>query len=496
MPEANRSESTLRTRLQQLAQTHSQAELARKTGFPPANVHRFLKAGKVPADFCEALVREFGVNPAWLLAGEGTAYLADVTAGTERMASNLLELVEAMSAVSRMRLGSLTGKHHMRVLRELSDALNEHERLRLKLNANSLPVFEKLVIDLENVLDKRDVERGSELLKAAEQVARLCDDDALLLRLDAQRAFYAFLTGDSEKSAAWRRKVFIRQMAWGEPMDEARILQAQFLVMAVLAMGRVHEALRICNAALALSTGVRGRNWCVMLATSGLLELDLGDLQGGMAKVYRALPEAAPILHDIYGGYFAKMQLFSGLGDVATCIADSPKASSKALQILRFAAWQEELEPLKLAVKHCVSSAPQDAKTHVTADHPVAVNALTLLEVMLKPSRKTALAQIKRVDALPVREPRHRVLKEVLKTQLLRVAGLKEEAGEQLKLAQAEIAKLSPEITLSADFVAIHHHNALELAEPASKMRIEAGAFFKRHFAGGYACFKKWAELK
>ena len=72
MPEANRAESTLRARLQQLAQTHSQAELARKTGFPPANVHRFLKAGKVPADFCEALVREFGVNPAWLLAGEGT----------------------------------------------------------------------------------------------------------------------------------------------------------------------------------------------------------------------------------------------------------------------------------------------------------------------------------------------------------------------------------------------------------------------------------------
>ena len=101
MPEANRGES-LRARLQQLALTHSQAELARKTGFPPANVHRFLKGGKVPTDFCEALVREFGVNPAWLLAGEGTAYLADVTAGTERMAGNLLELVEAMSAVSSL----------------------------------------------------------------------------------------------------------------------------------------------------------------------------------------------------------------------------------------------------------------------------------------------------------------------------------------------------------------------------------------------------------
>lgn len=492
MPEANRGES-LRARLQQLALSHTQAELARKTGFPPANVHRFLKAGKVPADFCEALVREFGVNPAWLLVGEGTAYLADVTAGTERMASNLLELVEAMSAVSRMRLGSLTGKHHMRVLRELSDALNEHERLRVKLNQNSLPVFEKLVTDLENVLDKRDVERGGELLKAADQVARLCDDDALMLRLDASRAYYAFQVADFEKSATARRKVFIRQMAWGVPMDERAILQAQYLVMAVLAMGRVREALRICNAALALSNGVRGRNWCVMLATSGLLELDLGDLQGGMAKVYRALPEAAPILHDLYGGYFAKMQLFSGLGDVATLVADEPKSSSKSMQIVRFAAWLEELEPLKLAVKHCISASPQDARTHVMADHYVAVNAMTLLEVLLSPKRKNVLTQIKRVEALPVREPRNRVLIEVVKTQLLRAACFKEEARAQWSFAQTEIEKLSPDITLSPDFAAIHHRNALELA-PTEAALARARDFFRTHFQGGYACFKKWAE--
>lgn len=495
MPEANRAESTLRARLQQLAQTHSQAELARKTGFPPANVHRFLKAGKVPADFCEALVREFGVNPAWLLAGEGTAYLADVTAGTERMASNLLELVEAMSAVSRMRLGSLTGKHHMRVLRELSDALNEHERLRVKLNANSLPVFEKLVADLETVLDKRDVERGGELLKAAEQVARLCDDDALMLRLDAARAFHSYLVGDAAKSAAWRRKVFVRQMGWGGPMDETALLHAQFLVMAVLAMGRVREALRICNAALALSTGVRGRNWCVMLATSGLLELDLGDLQGGMGKVYRALPEAAPVLHELYGGYFAKMQLFSGLGDVATCIADSPKASSKSLQILRFAAWEEEPEALKLAVKNCISASPKDALTHVLPTHPIAINALTLLEVQQNPARKNVQAQVKRVEAIEVREGRNQVLKEVVKTQLWRAAGLKEQALEQFRAAQAEIGKLSLDITLSPDFIAIHHRNALELLPPGDKSREAARDFFRSHFTGGYACFKKWAQV-
>jgi len=231
----------------------------------------------------------------------------------------------------------------------------------------------------------------------------------------------------------------------------------------------------------------------VMLATSGLLELDLGDLQGGMAKVYRALPEAAPILHDLYGGYFAKMQLFSGLGDVATLVADTPKSSSKSMQIVRFAAWLEELEPLKLAIKHCISDSPQDAKTHVMKDHYVAVNALTLLEVLQRPVRKNVLAQIKRVEALPVREPRNRVLIEVVKTQLLRAARLKEEARAQWSRAQAEIEKLSTDITLSPDFAAIHYRNALELA-PTQAALANARDFFRAHFQGGYACFKKWAE--
>ncbi|MCC7509150.1 MAG: hypothetical protein IT464_07220 [Planctomycetes bacterium] len=488
--------TTLRQRLNHLAQTHSQAELGRRTGFPPANVHRFMKGGKVPAEFCESLVRELGVNPAWLLAGEGTPYLADVTAGTQRMASNVLELVEAMSAVSRMRLGSLTGKHHLRVLRELSAALDDHEKLRRKLNENSLPVFEKLVVDLENVLDKRDLERGAELLKAADQVARLCDDDALMLRLNAQHAFFAYLSGDYENSAAWRRRVFIRQMAWGEPMDERRILHAQYLVMAVLAMGRVREALRICNAALALSNGVRGRNWCVMLATGGLMEMDLGDLQGGMSKVMRALPEAAPVLHDLYGGYFAKMQLFSGLGDVATCLADKPMSSSKSLQILRFAAWLEDLETLELAVKRCVSNDRKDALTHAMPDNPVSVSALALLHVLKQPTRNVCTAQLKLVDGIAVIEQRTRILKEIVKTQLLRAARLTQRARAQLRLTLAQVELLPTDITLSPDFAAIHHRNVIELADDSmAGARARAVEFFSSYFHGGYACFKRWAEL-
>ena len=218
------SAEAVRGRLNILTENHAQAEIARRTGFPPANVHRFLKGGKIPADFCGAVVREFGINPAWLLTGEGAPRLSDVTEGTMRMAGNVLELVEAMSAVARMRLGSLTGKHHLRVLRELNDALEDHERLRERLNEHSHPVFQKLVEDIRATMEKRDLERATDLIKAAEQVQRLCADDKLSLELDAHHAHLAFLMRDFETSADYRRRVFIRQLAGSIEFSELRLL--------------------------------------------------------------------------------------------------------------------------------------------------------------------------------------------------------------------------------------------------------------------------------
>ncbi|MCC6465610.1 MAG: helix-turn-helix transcriptional regulator [Planctomycetes bacterium] len=493
MPETN-STGTLRERLRTLAAAHSQAELARRTGFPPANVHRFLRGGKVPAEFCESLVREMGVNPAWLLAGEGTAYLADVTAETARMGSNLLELVEAMSAVSRMRLGSLTGKHHLRVLRELSDAVSEHERLRQKLNTQSLPVFAKLLEDLEAALDRMNLERAEDLLKATEQVARLCDDDALALRLDAARAQYAFLTGDSEHSATWRRKVFVRQMAGGLEFNETRLLHAQYLVMAVLATGRIAEALRICLAALDLSEGRRTRAWCVLQATAGGLEMDLGDMAGGMARIHRALPEALPVLQQPYSSYQAKFLLFGGLGDIAACLALKPSSMHRSTVILRFAAWLEDADALRVAARQCISPDHAARQTHLLPDSPPALHAAALLDVL---ADKSHLKQAeKRLEAVQVRDGRQRFFKAAVRTQLRRLAGGRS-ALEALKEADAELLALPPGVTVLPDFAAVHYRNLRELGErdPLLQPRLAAAReFFRSHYARGFACFKSWAE--
>ncbi|MCA8946964.1 MAG: helix-turn-helix transcriptional regulator, partial [Planctomycetes bacterium] len=156
----------LNSRLATLAEDRSLSDIARRTGTSVANVSRYISGTRIPGEFCAALVRGLGVNPSWLLTGEGSPFLSDVTEGTAQMAGDVLELVEAMNAVTHMRLGALTGKHHLKVLRELNDALLRYEELRARLNAHSAPIFKQLVDDLGAALGKLDIERAHDLRKA------------------------------------------------------------------------------------------------------------------------------------------------------------------------------------------------------------------------------------------------------------------------------------------------------------------------------------------
>ncbi|MCL4732125.1 MAG: helix-turn-helix transcriptional regulator, partial [Planctomycetes bacterium] len=199
--------AALRARLAQLARGRTKAEIARKTGTSITNVARYLAGTRMPTEFSVAVIKGLGVNPAWWLVGEGTPYVADITAGTTAMAGNLLELVEAMSAVSRMRLGALAQKNHLKVLRELNDALGTYERLRDRLNQQSRGIFEQLLADLDRSLENFKVQPAAELLKAAQQVARLCDAPDLHRQLLVQQARYYYAQVDFERALACQRRL-------------------------------------------------------------------------------------------------------------------------------------------------------------------------------------------------------------------------------------------------------------------------------------------------
>ena len=93
----------IRERLRQLVKTRSQSDLARKTNTLVSTVNRYLKATKIPGEFCAAVINGLGVNPAWLMTGEGTPFLADVSAKANagrnlfREAADLGYLVQTQS---------------------------------------------------------------------------------------------------------------------------------------------------------------------------------------------------------------------------------------------------------------------------------------------------------------------------------------------------------------------------------------------------------------
>src|SRR5688572_16167527 len=82
-PVTRTDEEPLSSRLRELCKRWPQAEIARRTGASSNNVSRYMRGVRIPLDFGVALVRGLGINPAWLMMGEGTPLLSDVSGATE-----------------------------------------------------------------------------------------------------------------------------------------------------------------------------------------------------------------------------------------------------------------------------------------------------------------------------------------------------------------------------------------------------------------------------
>ena len=145
MKSADQYNAALRGRLNKLADRFQQVEIARRTGVATANVHRYLRAGRIPAEFCLALIDAFDLSPDWLMKGEGEPITSDLKAATAAKAGDLLDLVKAMNAVARMRLGAVVGDGDRKKLRELSDTLQTFDRLKERMNDRTRPVLARLL---------------------------------------------------------------------------------------------------------------------------------------------------------------------------------------------------------------------------------------------------------------------------------------------------------------------------------------------------------------
>lgn len=319
----NRKPDPVAERIAGVIARHTLSTVAQRTGTPLANVHRYARGAKVPADFCARLVREFNVNPAWLLNGEGAADLADVHAAAGNMAGNLLELVEAMNAVMHMRLGALAGKRQLKVLRELDDALRRYEDLRKRLNEHALPIFRQVADELRKALGKLDVARARELFKPLDQVVRLCQDEEAERTHLALKSHFAVLTRDFGGALAMQQRLFRHPVATGGINSEQWCDESTRLLITLDNAGREADALRVGEAALLLAApAIHGTPSHAMLQVmTGDAMLQQGRLHEGLALVQQGAGKlkdegrARAARHKImmglvYGGILTPMQAF------------------------------------------------------------------------------------------------------------------------------------------------------------------------------------------
>lgn len=454
-------EPALRQRLNQFAARISRAEIARKTGTSVMNVSRYLSGTRVPATFCMALVREFGLNPNWLMAGQGAPFLADLAGEKASMAGNLLELVEAMSAVSRMKLGSLAGREPMKLLRQLHDALGAYEHLRGKLNAQGRGIMVDVLQQFAAALSGMDMTRATALRKAAEQVARLCDDETLSTELLRLQAHHAYLTGHMEESLALMRRRFALALRDGRIETEETAQMALRIVVVLHDSGRVPEARATAEAVLALG-GHAAANLPSVANTGVFLAYMLtgqGDVRGALALAGRWAPLLSGRPREVAQASMLRMQLLAGLVTPDEAVSAPGLAQPRFAFIASFAAAIQHGPALRAAARFFETPPGRE----VAERNQIAVFAGLIARALEKPG-PTLLAEFAARRARVADAPGNAAEIDVYECLVLRLAG---------KLAAAKAACARAESALGAGTVPVelllrvlHWRNRMELEPP------------------------------
>lgn len=474
---------SIRDRLAELVQRHSQSEIARKTGASRNNVNRYLGGTRLPAEFASALVDELGVNPAWLLSGNGPPLLMDIAESTSRFAGDLLQVVNALNVVSQMRLGSLGGKHHARTLRELGDALARHEDLRRRLNRHSVPILRALLRDLAHALDRKRLDAADELRRTAQQLGRFCDDPNLAVELALLEGRMELQAGNMLRVLDLARKAIILMHPRGGRMGERELEVLAETVTALYAWGYADEAARIARSALALAPP-RMRECQAALALVALVA-DIRILHGGLRRGVRTLMSLRGALKgapaDRAEGVITHALLLSGMIDLAAAKNVGGQSLEKARRMVSFAMLMEDKAGLAQSMEYLRRLAAGRSEPWEEWLPPLMLRALRgdtagTLALLAELDRKFLGDQPAPFDWWPV-----------IRATACRLVGRGTEARRCFRDSCKVISALPDEQRLGVNWQGRHMRNALALG--TTGQAAEAREFFRRQVALGYRCF-------
>ena len=243
-------------RLKRVAATRSISALARDTDTPFSSVHRFINGGRVPAEFCAAVARSYGISGDWLLYGRGKMYVESRPQVREDAhAGDILELIDSMNALANVRLGVLDGRHHAAVLRELNQTLRRYENLQAELNKRSASVLKDLAFAMEQAMDATQIDRAYDLQASGLQVLRLCTDEEATRNFHNAKTRLAFNEQDWDSALESQQRLMRDSFVEGQLVDDMSCYQLARTVLAMSAARRVEDAQRLFEAGMILVQG-------------------------------------------------------------------------------------------------------------------------------------------------------------------------------------------------------------------------------------------------
>lgn len=466
----------LRGRLRLLAEQHSQNEIARRTGASKANVHRYLRAGRVPADFLQRLVHAFGLNPAWLLQGRGEMLEARVSEAAAAESQQLLELVVKLNAVGHERIGAMA-EQPARMVRELADALARNQELQKRIMERARPVFVKLLNDYRVLIGQHRHQETADVLPALRQLVKLTQSPSMQANVDMLEAVQCFFEGD------YTRQRELHRSALAALLNAGRLRDAQFMrltyntCVGLASAGRLSESARLANAALQLADSEPPRwveDW-LLRVPQAVLDMQTGRLGPAMQELSRVVAacggEIAENLRDalLFCGFLAGMTPLEELARRWTSMA----VGSPPLLLLGL--WTREANALQRVRRTRVNMQGHlDARSRRLMD---AVDAI--LEGNAFPDVASA-------------EPVLQLELQVIAGEALSRAGDTRAARKAFRQAQQAFDALDAEFLPDFMVRAMHARNALELGEPADKER--AAAFIRDSLAQGYGFLRTLAD--
>lgn len=456
-------DAVLLARLQRVVKDHPQAKLARLTGRSRTALTRYMQGAKPPLEFGAALARELGINPEWLLTGEGPMYVADMPVASTATGEALLELIRSMDSVARVKLGALTGRAQAKALREISDRLAAYGSLRENLHASTRPVLTELVTALEQALDQRQYDRAAFIEKTASQVERFTEDLELSRRLIQARAHILQVQQQSERAIELQTTAFHALLGSGAKPSEV-VTSASSLCVLLRNHGNSGQARRIARMAQAYIGDSKSVGLSILMYQEVMSSIELGTFDG-LAELLSNANKLAPAGRrdyvDIGKLYYL---VYSGVLQPAEIAGVRQENFPAAGFIMNIAGWTEDPKLLEAAL--------DAARAVMNTQMPLNVHQVQVGEQLLAllNGRRPPAATINRwyTGAKSRADAWHSFTYTALDAQLLRLAG-DARARELYHTAERQWSLRPPERTVLPIATARHIRNVLAGIDPESR---------------------------